>query len=91
MDIVQLVNVLDELDACFVAGLTLALGDVAPKYTLAIEGLTDEVKAYAVGLVVTDENRQADWVNDIVKAFQTEKTKQSIFEIFQDSCISVVD
>jgi len=83
MDIAQLVNGLKELDASFEAQNIMVLSKTEPKYTLAIESRNKDNEKYAVGLVVKQENKDAQYVKDIIEAFKTQETKDAMDKMYK--------
>lgn len=75
---------LADLDACFNQGTSMFLAEKDPTSYIAIE--KDNSK-FAIGLVVREEDADADWIEPFLKAFRTEDTKKKIDEYYQGSYV----
>lgn len=75
---------LTDLDACFNQGTSMFLAEKDPTSYLVTE--KDNSK-YAIGLVIRDEDKDAEWIETFINAFRTEDTKQKIEEYYQGSYV----
>ena len=75
---------LTDLDGCFNQGTSMFLAEKDPTSYIAIE--KDNSK-FAIGLVVREEDENAEWVEPFLKAFRTEDTKKKIDEYYQGSYV----
>ena len=71
-------------DGCFNQGTSMFLAEKDPTSYIAIE--KDNSK-FAIGLVVREEDENAEWVEPFLKAFRTEDTKKKIDEYYQGSYV----
>lgn len=79
-----LVGSIKDLDASFIQGTSMYLAGEDPNSYIARE--KDNSK-YGIGLVVSEENKEAEWINDVLKAFRTEGTKQKINDYYKGSYV----
>lgn len=79
-----LVGSIDDLDASFIQGTSMYLAGKDPNSYIARESDNSE---YGIGLVVSEENKDVDWVGDVLKAFRTDDTKQKINDHYKGSYI----
>ena len=75
---------LTDLDGCFNQGTSMFLAEKDPTSYIAIE--KDNSK-FAIGLVVREEDENAEWVEPFLKVFRTEDTKKKIDEYYQGSYV----
>ena len=75
---------LSDLDGCFNQGTSMFLAEKDPTSYIAIE--KDNTK-FAIGLVVREEDKNAEWIEPFIKAFRTEDTKNKIDEYYKGSYV----
>lgn len=75
---------LADLDACFNQGTSMFLDGKDPTSYIAIE--KDNSK-FAIGLVVREEDKDAEWIEPFLKAFRTEDTKTKINDYYKGSYV----
>lgn len=73
-----------DLDACFNQGTSMFLDGKDPTSYLAVE---EDNSNYAIGLVVRNEDKEAEWIEPFLKAFKTDDTKQKINDYYQGSYV----
>ena len=79
-----LVESVNDLDASFIQGTSMYLAGEDPTSYITRE--KDNSK-YGMGLVVSEENKEAEWIDDVIKAFRTDDTKQKIEEYYKGSYV----
>lgn len=84
-----LVQGLQDLDACFINSSLLAQANKDPEAHLAIEE-EEAFSKYATGLVVRNEDKDVEWIDAIIRAYQTQETKDNIDDYFNGSYVVVI-
>lgn len=79
-----LVTSIGEMDAIFAQGTSMFLAEKDPSSYLVKES---DNKPYGIGLVVNPEDKDAEWIEDVIKAFQTDDTKQKIEDRYKGSYV----
>lgn len=79
-----LVGSIDDLDASFIQGTSMYLAGEDPSSYVVRE---KDNSQYGIGLVVSEENKDAEWINDVLSAFRTEDTNQKINDHYKGSYI----
>lgn len=79
-----LVGSINDLDASFIQGTSMYLANEDPNSYIARE---KDNSHYGIGLVVSEENKEVEWINDVLKAFRTEDTKQKINDYYKRSYV----
>lgn len=80
MDVNQLITGIDDLDACFIPRVQLFSAGVEPKNTISIESSNENSRRFSIVLAVKEENQNEEWIKDFLEAFDTQATKDSLFD-----------
>lgn len=80
----QIVNNMQDVDAAVIYGTTVLKAGKDPSKALCFDDKTRD-KTYAIGVVVHEDNKDKQWVQDLVDAFMTQTTWANVDAYFKGS------